>query len=334
MKLGELGEFGLIERIRARTVNRADVIIGIGDDATELEIPPGHRLHTSTDLLIESVHFDLDWTSPHDLGRKAVAVNLSDLAAMAATPRFLYLGLACSADTEVSLLEDFLTGVLTETEKHGVSLVGGDTCHSPGPMMISVTVEGTTPAGQAVTRRGARPGDIIMVSGTLGDSALALKLLQQGHTPPPELSVKHHCPEPQLALGTGLAGLATAMIDISDGLTADLEHILQGSEVNGVLDTVQLPLSKPFRAHLQADNRLIELALAGGEDYELLFTVPAERTADVRTLAESLQIPVTAIGTIQAGPGRLFLRDANGAEQPNLVRGYDHFCPSGNESPV
>jgi len=328
LKLKDLGEFILIDRIREQASNGEGVYCGIGDDAAVLNLPQGHQLLTSTDLLIEGVHFRHDWTDCEALGHKAVAVNLSDIAAMGGTPRYLYLGLACPDETEVSALNAFLRGALDETEQFGVSLVGGDTCRSPGPWIISVTVEGSVPEYQAVGRDGAQPGDLIMVSGTLGDSALALHLLKQGKEPHAELLKRHHQPVARVELGRllGEKRFATAMIDVSDGLAGDLEHILQASQVDGLIEEGKLPLSEEFEQCVGRDQALLELALHGGEDYELLFTVAPEKAAALTELCASRQLPVATIGRIQKGSGVLSAQDKTGAVRPILVRGYDHFC--------
>jgi thiamine-monophosphate kinase len=330
MKLGELGEFGLIDTIRARVGAAPGVHRGIGDDAAELELPAGHRLLTSTDLLLEEVHFRFAWTSAYDLGRKAVAVNLSDIAAMGGTPRFLYVGLACPADTGVARLEAFVDGVLAETVEHGVVLVGGDTCRSPGPWVIAVTIEGTAPAGEVVGRNGARCGDAVLVSGTLGDSALALACWQRGETPASLLAARHCRPTPRVALGRELAmaGLPTAMIDLSDGVASDLEHILQASGVGAEIRSTALPLSPIFRAQLEQQPELLELALGGGEDYELLCTVPTPRVEEALALGVRVGVPLTVIGTVAERSVGLCLRDGKGGVRPLRVRGYDHFCRS------
>lgn len=328
MKLQELGEFGLIDTIRVRTGGAPGVCRGIGDDAAEVEIPPGHRLLTSTDLLLEEVHFRFAWTSPLDLGRKAVAVNLSDIAAMGGTPRFLYVGLACPGTTAVAQLDAFVDGVLAEAEAHGVALVGGDTCRSPGPWVISVTIEGTAPAGQAVGRGGARRGDAVLVSGTLGDSALALALWQRGERPDPWLAARHNRPTPRVALGRALAqaGLVTAMIDLSDGIASDLEHILQASGAGADIRAAALPLSPAFRARLERAPEFFELALGGGEDYELLCTVPPARVAEALALGAQTGVPLTVVGMVTESAAGLQLCDAAGGRRPLRVRGYDHFC--------
>jgi thiamine-monophosphate kinase len=332
MILRELGEFGLIESIRTRVATTAGVHRGIGDDAAELEIPAGHRLLTSTDLLIEDVHFSFAWTATTDLGRKAVAVNLSDIAAMGGTPRFLYIGLACPADTEVAQLDAFIAGVLAESDEFGVALVGGDTCRSPGPWIISVTIEGTVPVNRSVGRGGAKPGDIVLVSGTLGDSALALTLWQRGESPAPFLAARHCRPTPRVALGQELAGVATAMIDLSDGVSSDLEHILQASGTGAELSSLALPLSADFRAHLERQPALLDLALGGGEDYELLCTVPPQRVAEALALAAGVGVPLTVIGAVTEQSRGLCLRSGSSDVRPLRVSGYDHFCRSAEES--
>ena len=330
MKLKDLGEFKLIDQIRRQVKNGTGVVRGIGDDASVLEIPDGHSLLTSTDLLIEGVHFRHDWTSCYDLGRKAVAVNLSDIAAMGATPRYLYLGLACPGDTSQKDIQEFLAGTLDEARQHGASLVGGDTCRSPEHWFISVTVEGTAPADEVVCRHGARDGDLVMVTGTLGDSALALHGLIHEQPVEPALLQRHHRPEPRVAFGQQLGAqrLASAMIDISDGLAGDLEHILQESKVNGLIEESKLPLSETLLTQVSEPSEATELALFGGEDYELLFTVAPENAGKAAALAESLDLSAAVIGEISAGSGQLSLRDADGNVRPILVRGYDHFCRS------
>lgn len=330
LKLQDLGEFKLIDSIRRQVVNGPGVHRGIGDDAAVLSLPDGHRLLTTTDLLIEDVHFRHAWTDCEALGHKAVAVNLSDIAAMGGTPRYLYLGLACPGETDLDDINAFLQGALNEAKRHKVTLVGGDTCRSPGPWMISVTVEGSAAEHQVIGRDGAQPGDLIMVSGSLGDSALALHLLHEGKQPEPALLARHHQPTAQVQLGRllGEQHLAKAMIDVSDGLAGDLEHILQASQVGGLIEEDKLPLSATFRQHVDREPDLLGLALYGGEDYELLFTVAPEKAAEVAALGVRLKLPMTVIGVIQAGTGVLSLRDKTGAIRPILVRGYDHFCRS------
>jgi thiamine-monophosphate kinase len=328
LKIKDLGEFQLIERIRQQVPVGEGVQLGIGDDAAAVTLPEGHHLLTSTDMLIEGVHFRHDWIAPEDLGHKAVAVNLSDIAAMGGTPRYLYLGFACPGTTALDDLNAFLQGALDEAGRYGVTLVGGDTCRSPGPWIIAVTVEGSTQAGHAIGRDGAQPGDLIMVSGTVGDSAMALHLLQNGNQPDARLLKRHHRPTPRIELGRLLAKnrTARAMIDISDGLAADLEHILQASRVGALIEDKNLPVSAAFKHQADKQPSLRDLALFGGEDYELLFTLAPENEAEALALGAGLNLPVTRIGVIQDGPATVSLDDGKGAVRPILVRGYDHFC--------
>ncbi len=327
MNLAQLGEFGFIERIRqaVRETAESGVRIGIGDDCAVLELPPGELLLTSTDLLIEEVHFRSEWSDWRSLGEKSVAVNVSDIAAMGGRPRHLYLGLAIPSDRPLADLDRFLEGFLAAADEYGALLVGGDTCGSPGPLMIAVTVEGATPADQVIYRSGARPGDGIYVSGVLGDSALALRCLRDGLPPEPELAERHHRPRARVALGRALAELAlpSAMIDVSDGLLADLGHLLRASAAGAQLESPRIPLSKSFRKALAADPALMELAMSGGEDYELLFTVSEENQS--RLTALSGGVPVTRIGTVTTADRGLRLLGPTGRERPVDARGFNHF---------
>jgi len=328
LELKDLGEFQLIERIRQRVPVGEGVQRGIGDDAAVVSLPEGHQLVTSTDMLIEGIHFRHDWTSPEDLGHKAVAVNLSDIAAMGATPRYLYLGFACPGTTAMEDINSFLKGALEEATRHNVTLVGGDTCRSPGPWIVAVTVEGSVEPGCAIGRDGAHPGDVIMVTGTLGDSAMALKLLQEDRAPGAELLARHHRPTPRVEFGRrlGKEQIARAMIDISDGLAGDLEHILQASRLDALIEEQKLPVSVAFKHHADREPALRDLALFGGEDYELLFTVAPENEAAALMLGADLNIPVTRIGIVKGGSGTVSLRNGKGVLRPILVRSYDHFC--------
>ncbi|MEZ4600928.1 MAG: thiamine-phosphate kinase [Syntrophotaleaceae bacterium] len=327
MKLAELGEFGFIERIRQAVIDAPGVRRGIGDDCAVLELPPGHLLLTSKDLLIEDVHFRLGWTDWRTLGRKSVAVNVSDVAAMGGTPRHLYLGLGIPAGTAVDDLEKYLEGFLEAAGEYGAILVGGDTCRSPGPLLISVTVEGSALAEEVVCRNGARPGDAIYVSGTLGDSALGLRCLLSGEKAFGFSLGRHLDPRARVALGRALAarGLASAMIDLSDGLCGDLKHILSASDVGARLEKGSLPLSSEFREALATEPELLELAWCGGEDYELLFTVPREKEPLMKDLAAALELPLTCIGRITEKEEGFFFIDTQGHFHPPQTGGFNHF---------
>ncbi|NLC70944.1 MAG: thiamine-phosphate kinase [Desulfuromonadaceae bacterium] len=327
MKLADLGEFGFIDRIKAGVHAGPGVRLGIGDDCAVLDLPPGHQLLTTTDMLIEEIHFRREWTDLADLGRKSVAVNVSDVAAMGGIPRHLYLSLGFPKTFPLEGLDSFVRGFLEACRFYRVSLVGGDTCSSPGPLVISVTVEGSVPAGRYVSRGGARPGDAIYASGTLGDSALALHLLSAKETPHPFLLDRHVNPQARTRLGAALgeSRLPSAMIDLSDGLLSDLGHILECSEAGALVEEGLLPLSDPFRAALRDSPELIRLALAGGEDYELLFTVSPQRENELAPLVQRVGLPLTRVGiitekgdglTVRAGDGRIY-RPAKG--------GFNHF---------
>ncbi|MFK5927778.1 MAG: thiamine-phosphate kinase [Desulfuromusa sp.] len=318
-----LGEFALIDWIQQQAGRSDHLSLGIGDDCSIQPQQADQDLLTSTDLLIEGIHFQREWTSMFDLGRKSAAVNISDIAAMGGTPQSLFLGLGRPkglTDTEV---EEFISGFLKEIKTHGAVLAGGDTCRSPGPLMIAVTIQGTVATATAITRQGASYGDAIYVSGFLGDSALALQQLQHQQQPDPYLSKRFHVPTPQVILGQELSErqLATAMVDISDGLLADLGHILTVSEVGAELKLAEIPLSKSFQNALESDSALIDLALVGGEDYELVFTSPLKDLD--RYFGETHA--VTRIGAISQEPG-LRIHQVNGELYHCQRGGFDHFA--------
>jgi thiamine-monophosphate kinase len=324
--LAQLGEFGLIERIRRRNPTGSGLRLGIGDDCAALEIPAGRLLLTSTDLLIEEIHFRRDWTDPFRLGRKAVSVNVSDIAAMGGEPHFLYLGLGLPSDLPLAEIDALLDGFMQAAAENNAVLAGGDTCRSPGPLLISVTVEGSVPPGELVQRRGARPGDLLYVSGTLGDSALALQLLRAGAEVEEGLARRHHDPQARTSVGRRLAKaeLATAMLDLSDGLLADLGHLLAASQVGAQLEQKAIPLSDAARLLLAKEPRWQQCALAGGEDYELLFTADPRSRDQIASLAAELAVPLTVIGQITAGDG-LAIIDGRGNRVHPEISGFDHF---------
>jgi thiamine-monophosphate kinase len=327
VRLHDLGEFGFIDRIAAAVAKRKSVRIGIGDDAAAVEPEPGHLTLMTSDMLVEGVHFDLNLSDPLSLGRKSLAVNLSDLAAMGARPRYYLLSLAVPRTTDLEFLDRFVQGMLARADQSGVTLVGGDTCSSKGGLAISVTAIGEQRAEWVVQRSGARVGDLIFVTGTVGDSALGLELLRQGKRNGMAVT-RHLDPEPRVTAGIALAeeGLATAMIDVSDGLLADLGHILGKSAVGARINLASLPLSDQYRHDASRfSDDFFALALAGGEDYELLFTASPLLRDRVFSCMESCDVAVSMIGEITAEKGLAVIAADGSAHAPRRT-GFNHFA--------
>jgi thiamine-monophosphate kinase len=325
-----MSEFDIIRsRFTGVGAARSDVILGVGDDCALLAVPSGMELAVSIDTLSAGVHFLPD-CDPEGLGHKSLAVGLSDLAAMGAEPAWATLALALPPDlAEGAWLGGFARGFAELAAGHGVALVGGDT--TQGPLCISVQVHGFVPAGEAVRRSGARPGDLVCVSGTLGDAGLALRQILGAGSPDDSLRQRLERPTPRVSLGLALRGLATAMIDCSDGLAADLGHILESSGVGADLDLGALPLSPQVEEaihDLSEDGRDKPpdwaLALASGDDYELCFCLPPGQAGQLAALERRFRVRLTPIGRIRAGGG-LVCRGLDG-EPVSLDRpGYDHF---------
>jgi len=314
-------EFDLIRRYFTRPTPGA--LLGVGDDAALLQVSDGNVLAVSTDMLVSGTHFLPD-ADPFLLGHKTLAVNLSDMAAMGALPRWATLAIALPEANE-TWLEKFSAGFFALAQQYGVDLVGGDTTR--GPLNLCVTIFGEVPAQQALRRDGAQPGDEVWVSGKLGDAALALAHLQ-GHImlSDPEYAAcaaALHQPQPRIALGLALRGIANSAIDVSDGLLADLGHILAASQLAARLDFPALPVSPVLRSHMQHPLAM-QCVLSGGDDYELCFTAPAAQHAEILDIAARLKSPLTQIGTIVSGLGCLVL-DAAGEPINVEATGYDHF---------
>jgi len=325
-----LSEFELITRYFGQSgglnQRRPDVELGIGDDAAIVNIPAGQSLVMSLDTLVSGVHFP-DNTSAEDVAYKALAVNLSDMAAMAAEPSWLLLGLTLP-QADAAWLEDFSRGLGQLTSRYGVALIGGDTTH--GPLTISVQVNGLVPQGQALKRNGARPGDLIYVSGQLGDAGLGLKLVlgelgSQGIELSPSRSQyflqRLNRPTPRVELGLALRGLATAAIDVSDGLLADLGHILKASGVGATINIEQLPVADELHA---LPEQQWQLPLTAGDDYELCFTLPADKQVAFEQALQAVECPCTYIGQIVAETGLTLLLHGSDIDSENL-KGYLHF---------
>ena len=312
-------EFALIERIRRRVVARDDVLLGIGDDAALVQVPPGHWLAVATDTLNAGVHFPAE-TLPADIGWKALAVNLSDLAAMASRPAWATLSLSLP-HADDAWVDAFLDGFLALADAHGVSLVGGDTTR--GPLSVCVTVHGLVAEGRALRRDGAREGDDAWVSGTLGDAAAALAQWRAGGACDPALRARMDRPAPRVQLGLALAGIASAAIDVSDGLLADLGHVCSASQVGAELELASLPASPALQASFEPGSRA-GLQACGGDDYELCFTAPPARRDAVQAIARVLGIALTRIVRIIPGHGVRARRD-DGSEWQPARAGYAHF---------
>lgn len=313
-------EFDLIARIHARAASRDDVVLGIGDDAAILRVPPGRDLVVAMDTLNSGVHFPED-TAPADIGWKSLAVNLSDLAAMAATPAWCTLSLSLP-QPDAAWVDGFLDGFLELAMRYEVALVGGDTTR--GPLSVCVTVHGLVEPRGALRRKGAHVGDDVWVTGTLGDAAAALRQWEAGDAIDPALRARLDRPTPRVAAGHALAGIATACIDVSDGLLADLGHVCRASRVGAVLDVDALPASDALRRAFGRETARV-LQSAGGDDYELCFTAPKTARLAVESALFASDVPVTRIGRITADAGLIVLHDADGTEWSPPRRGYEHF---------
>jgi len=318
-----IGESELIERyFRGCGAERADVVLGIGDDAALMRVPGGCELVAATDTLVAGVHFPPD-SPAESVGHRALAVNLSDLAAMGARPAWALLALTLPQVDE-AWLEGFATGLGELARTHAVALIGGDTTR--GPLCISVQLLGFVPAGAALTRSGARAGDVLFVSGTCGDAAAGLALEQRRLQAPPEarswLRERFLFPTPRVALGEELRRFASACIDVSDGLLGDAGKLASASHVGAELAWNELPVSEPLTA-LLGERRARELALTGGDDYELCFAVPPANIARLLMQLPPQEWRYTRIGALRAAPGAVVVRDGTVMEFSHS--GYQHF---------
>jgi len=338
VELREIGEFGVISWIRGKMPLRDPTIAaGIGDDAAVMKPPRGSVCLVTTDILIEGIHFRLDYTDPLRLGKKALSINLSDIAAMGGAPQYFLLSMGLPPHLPFRWVEEFFGGVQQVADQYKLSLIGGDTSLAQ-KVTINITLIGQAKAGEVIYRKGAEIGDQIMVTGTLGNAALGLRILEShkgdagifrtGDSDLVELIEKHLSPPPRIAEGRLIAEnhLASAMIDVSDGLVADLGHILEESHTGARLWISQLPLSEVYRRKApQYTSNDIDLAISGGEDYELLFTTPRKKEAKLLSLFGHSGLKLTRIGEIVDHEHglRLFLDD--GREYRPRAKGYDHF---------
>jgi thiamine-monophosphate kinase len=327
--LQEIGEFGLIHRIRKWIPSSDPALIqGIGDDVAVIEMGAKVLLIT-TDILIEGIHFDRSWIDSHQLGRKALAVNLSDIASMGGIPKYFLISIGLPKNLPISFVSSFYLGLKNEAKRFRVELIGGDTSLSK-KIVINICLLGESRKKDLLFRKGARVGDDLFVSGTLGDAALGLKILQEDGkiNGADGLIKKHLLPCPRIELGQALAGhpWATAMIDVSDGLLIDASHLLEASGVGAQIWEDRIPLSRLYRKWIHSFSKdPFELAFSGGEDYELLFTAPSQMRKRISSFAHSLKIPITRVGEIlpkKAGL-RIIRKDGKGYSPSRL--GFEHF---------
>jgi len=311
-----LPELELIRRIRSAARQRGDRPgRGIGDDCAVLPIPRGHEMLVTTDFSLEGIHFRREWHPPDSIGHRCLARGLSDIAAMGGTPRAVFLSLAMPADLPQKWVDEFLGGLLKLAKRYNVQLAGGDTAQSSNGILADIVVVGSVPSRKALLRSGARVGDILYVTGTLGESVATLQDLRRGKKFWPITQPRHYYPDPRLAVGRYLREkkLATAMIDTSDGLSTDLRHLCDESGTGAQVEAASLPT-------IPGDNGL-QYALHGGEDYELLFTAPPNR----RVPKKIAGVPISAIGSITR-TRKITLRSLGGQSQLLLPGGWQHFA--------
>jgi thiamine-monophosphate kinase len=317
-----MGEFELIERLLRPLARGFPGALDLADDAALVDVPEGRQLVLAKDGMVENVHFLAD-DPPALIAGKLLRVNLSDLAAMGAEPLGYLMVLARPKSIDDAWLEAFARGLGREQERFGLHLLGGDTVSTPGPLTLTLTILGLVPRGQAIRRKGAKPGDEVWVSGTLGDAALGLRILRglaASEDEALDLIDRYRTPRPRLGLGRELRGIATAALDVSDGLLADLGHILKASGVGAELQAEALPLSASARGMPGA----LDAALSGGDDYELLFTAAETSRPAVEAAAKRAGVSVTRIGRIEAQPG-LRLIGPGGRPMTRRKLGWQHF---------
>jgi thiamine-monophosphate kinase len=324
-----LGEHALIDRIRSRLPTRPDVIVGPGDDAAVVAPPRGMLDVFTTDAQVEGVHFDLRFVPPRAIGHRALAVNLSDLAAMGAEPRVALLSLILPDRLEIAMVDGLVTGLLSLAAAHRVAIVGGNIARSPGPLVVDVTAVGAVRSRCVLTRRGARPGDDVFVTGTLGAATVGLQRLQRTHDAFPgseDADARYLTPEPRVRAGLllGRNRVASSCIDLSDGLADAVRQLATASHVGMVLDSTALPVAAAARAwHDRHGGDPVATAVRGGEDYELLFTVRANRRGRLRGVRQQLgDLPITRIGVVTRGTDLLIATREGTSPLPS---GFEHF---------
>lgn len=331
--VADVGEFGVIGRLRQRFGTQGfGVVRGIGDDTAALQVTPGCLLLATTDAAVEGVHFLRTSTTPRLLGQRILAVNLSDVAAMGGIPRWALVSLSLPEDTPLHFVDELASGLEQEAKEFQVAIVGGNLARSPERLVLDLTLLGEVEADRVVYRTGARPGDRLMVTGTLGDAAAGLAILV-GQAPPdiPGTSFlvsRQRLPTPRIEAGRAIArsGLATAMIDLSDGLASDVVHLVEDSHLGAVVLAEAVPLSPQIRELSTAMGRdPLDWALRGGEDYELLLTAPPERVDDLIAAVGAVGLPLTDVGEVLAAPG-IWLQRPDGRREPLGAAAWQHFA--------
>jgi thiamine-monophosphate kinase len=321
-----MDEFNLIKNYFAPLAADYTGSLALSDDAAILETPPGKELVITKDAISEGIHF-LGNEDASLIAKKLLRMNLSDLAAMGASPMCYFLAIMLPKNTEPHWVARFAEGLQQDQDRYAIYLAGGDTITTKGKLSFSITALGTVDKGKALRRNGAKPGDKIYVSGTIGDSALGLKILQHGLSATPEiqktLEKRYLLPEPHIALGHRLVGIASACMDVSDGLAQDLGHIAEASQVGAVIYRELIPRSKAVQKLLDKDKKLWNAIIGGGDDYQLLFTVSPKKEAKLKTLSNELELKLTCIGEIREGRGVALLDEK---ENPlTAASGFKHF---------
>jgi thiamine-monophosphate kinase len=330
--IADVGEFGVIARLRQRFGTKGfGVVRGIGDDTAVLQVSPGHVLLATTDAMVEGIHFVRATTTPHLLGQRVLAVNLSDIAAMGGIPRWALVSLSLPSETPLHFVDELADGLEEEASRYHVAIVGGNLARSPERLVLDLTLLGEVETDRVVYRTGARPGDRVLVTGTLGDAAAGLAILL-GEAPADvpganELVERQRLPTPRVEAGRAIAlsGLATAMIDLSDGLASDLGHLVEDSPLGAAVLADSVPLSPQLRKLAQAcGHDPLDWALHGGEDYELLLTAPPERVGDLVAAVRAVGVALTDVGEVTASPG-LWLQRPGRQREPLGRASWQHF---------
>ncbi len=338
MRLAEIGgEFGFIERIRGphAAAKGHGLVVPVGDDGAVLDVPTGRQVVVTTDMLVENVHFRREWSDPYSIGWKAAAANLSDLAAMGADPAFLFVSLGVADQDTVEGLERLYDGFSDCLNRYGARLAGGDTNASPNSLVIGVTALGTVEAGRALVRSGARIGDVLLVTGSLGDAVAGLRLLETMGSAKAERAHRdlvnaHRRPPPRVPAGRAAAatGKVRAALDLSDGLAGDLGKLCAASGVGARVDLSCLPVSDALRAAAaELGQDPLILALSGGEDFELLFSVAADDVEAVRAATAGVGVTSTVVGEIIRSGLRVLHPDGTETDLAGYGDGWDHFTP-------